>query len=215
MITLEQAFAEAPLIAILRGVTPGEIVGVAGALADEGVRIVEIPLNSPQPFESLRRLVDAHGERLVCGSGTVLQPGKVDEVKAAGGTIVVSPNADPAVIARSLELGLTPMPGWSTPTEALACCKAGARWLKLFPAVSLGPAHLRQSLAVLPKDVVPIVVGGVGPSAFGEWLGAGAQGFGVGSELYRPGDTPEAVRAKARACMDALVTLGRAGARAA
>lgn len=212
--TLDEAFASAPAIAILRGVSPEESVGIAEALYVAGVRIVEIPLNSPEPFESLRRVVAAVGDRMVCGSGTVLTPEDADRVAEAGGRICVSPNSDPKVISRALERGLVPMPGWATPTEALAAYAAGARWLKLFPAVSLGPAHLRQTLAVLPKDAIPIAVGGVGPAAFGDWLAAGAKGFGLGSELYRAGDTAEAVAAKAAVVMTALRELRADGASA-
>lgn len=211
MITLEQAFEAAPLVAIVRGVRPDEVVEVGRALRDAGVRIVEIPLNSPEPFDSLRRLVDAFGGELVCGSGTVLTPEQVDRVAEAGGRILVSPNTEPAVIARALERGLAPMPGFATPTEAFNAYGAGARWLKLFPAVTLGPAHLKQIMAVLPKDVRPLAVGGVGPAAFADWFSAGAQGFGLGSEIYKAGDTPEVVAGKAQACMDALRALGRGG----
>jgi 2-dehydro-3-deoxyphosphogalactonate aldolase len=210
--TLDQAFAEAPLIAILRGVRPDEAVEIAEALFVEGVRIVEIPLNSPEPFESLRRVVDAMGERMICGSGTVLDVASVDRVVQAGGRICVSPNTDPDVIKRALTVGMTPMPGFATPTEALAAYAAGARWLKLFPAVSLGPAHLRHVLAVTPKDAIPLAVGGVGPAAFAEWLTAGARGFGLGSELYRIGDSAETVAGKARACMTAIADLRASGA---
>ena len=204
MSRLEAAFAEAPLVAILRGVRPDEVAAVGEALHGAGVRIVEIPLNSPEPFESLRRLVDALGDQLVCGSGTVLRAEEADRVADAGGEILVSPNTDSAVIGRALERGLVPMPGFATPTEAFSAYAAGARWLKLFPAVSLGPAHLKQVMAVLPRDVRVLAVGGVGPAAFADWRAAGAQGFGLGSELYRPGDSPAAVAEKARACMAAL-----------
>lgn len=204
MITLATAWAEAPVIAVIRGVTPDEVVAVAEALFAEGVRIAEVPLNSPSPFESLRRLVAAMGDRMVCGSGTVLTPEDADRCADAGGQICVAPNTDAAVIGRALERGMTPMPGWGSVTEALAAYAAGARWLKLFPAVSYGPAHLKQALAVLPKDAVPIPVGGVGAADVAAWGAAGATGFGVGTELYRPGDAPETVARKAQAFMAAL-----------
>jgi 2-dehydro-3-deoxyphosphogalactonate aldolase len=210
--TLAEAFAAAPIIAIVRGVAPEQAVDVAEALYAEGVRIVEIPLNSPNPLQSLERVVAAVGDRMVCGSGTVLDPEAVDRVADAGGRILVSPNTDLMVIERALARGLTPMPGWATPTEALAAYRAGARWLKLFPAVTLGPQHLRQTLAVLAKDVVPLAVGGVGPAAFGDWLAVGARGFGLGSELYKAGDTAEVVAGKARACMAAVSALKAQGA---
>jgi 2-dehydro-3-deoxyphosphogalactonate aldolase len=203
-LTLQQAWAEAPVVAIIRGVRPDEVVGVAEALYAEGVRIVEVPLNSPEPFESLRRLAAGVGERMVCGSGTVLTPEDADACADAGGRVCVSPNTDPAVIVRALARGMTPMPGWGSVTEAFTAYAAGARWLKLFPAVSYGSAHLKQAMAVLPKDVVPIAVGGVGASGVAEWRTAGAAGFGVGSELYKPSDTPEIVRDRAAAFMAAL-----------
>jgi 2-dehydro-3-deoxyphosphogalactonate aldolase len=203
-ISLEQAWAEAPVVAIVRGVRPDEVVGVAEALCAEGVRIVEVPLNSPEPFDSLRRLVAAVGERMVCGSGTVLSPGDADACADAGGRVCVSPNTDPAVIRRALERGMTPMPGWGSVTEAFTAYAAGARWLKLFPAASYGPGHLKQALAVLPKDAVHIAVGGVGAAQVADWRAAGVHGFGVGSELYKPGDTVDVVRGKAAMFMAAL-----------
>ncbi len=213
--TLDQAIAACPLIAILRGVTLDAAVEVSEALYAEGVRIVEIPLNSPEPFDSLRRVAAAMAGRMVCGSGTVLTPDEVDRVAEAGGTLSVSPNTDAAVIQRALARGLIPVPGWSTPTEALAAYRAGARVLKMFPAVSLGPAHLRQTLAVLPRDVSVVPTGGVAPAAFAEWLAAGARAFGMGGELYRAGDTPEQVAVKARAAMTVVRDLRASGALAA
>jgi 2-dehydro-3-deoxyphosphogalactonate aldolase len=204
MITLEEAWAEAPVIAITRGVRPDEAVAVAEALYAEGVRIVEVPLNSPEPFDSLRRLVDAVGERMVCGSGTVLTPEDAERCADAGGRICVSPNTDPAVIHQALDCGMEPMPGWGSVTEAFLAHQAGARWLKLFPAVSYGSAHLKQALAVLPRDAVPVAVGGVGAAEVAEWRTAGAAGFGVGSELYKAGDSPETVSRKAHLFMAAL-----------
>ena len=204
MITLEDAWAQAPVIAITRGVRPDEAVAVAEALYAEGVRIVEVPLNSPEPFESLRRLRDGVGDRMVIGSGTVLTPEGADACADAGGRICVAPNSNPAVIRRALERGLTPMPGWGTVTEAFTAYAAGARWLKLFPAGTYGSKHLKAALDVLPTDVVPVAVGGVGAAQVAEWRAAGAQGFGVGGELYRKGDSPDAVAAKARTFMAAL-----------
>ena len=204
MITLDEAWAEAPVIAITRGVKPDEAVVVAEALYAEGVRIVEVPLNSPEPFESLRRLVGAVGERMVLGSGTVLTPELADACADAGGRIGVSPNTNPAVIRRALERGLVPMPGWGSVTEAFTAYDAGARFLKLFPAGSYGSKHLKAALDVLPTDSIPVAVGGVGAAQVAEWRAAGAQGFGVGGELYRKGDTPDVVAAKARTFMAAL-----------
>lgn len=202
--TLDEALAELPVVAILRGVTPDEVVGVGEALLDAGVKVIEVPLNSPEPVESIRRLVEALGERAVCGAGTVLTPADVEAVAAVGGRVIVTPNTDEAVIRRSLGLGLTPMPGFATATEAFQAYAAGARRLKLFPAASYGVGHLRQLRAVLPEDVSVLAVGGVRPDSMGEWLAAGVEGFGVGSELYKPGQSAEQTAVRARAVVDGL-----------
>ncbi len=212
--TLEDAMRTAPVVAILRGVRPDEIDAHAEALHSGGVRIVEIPLNSPEPFESLRRLTERWSDRLVCGSGTVLSPDLVDAVAQAGGRIVVSPNANPAVIRRSRDLGLEPMPGVQTATEAFAAYDAGARYLKLFPASSVGIGHLKALMAVLPKDATVLAVGGAGPSSMADWWAVGARGFGLGSEIYRPGQTPEESHAKAAAAIAAVRPLVEAQASA-
>lgn len=205
--TLDEAMRTAPVVAILRGIKPDEIEAHAEALHDAGVRIVEIPLNSPEPFESLRRLAERWGDRMVCGSGTVLAPDLVDEVARAGGSIVVSPNTDPAVISRSRQLGLAPMPGFQTATEAFTAHEAGARHLKLFPASTVGPAHLRALMAVLPKDAVVLAVGGASPANMADWWAAGARGFGLGSEIYRPGQPPAETADRARAAITAVARL--------
>lgn len=204
MIQLEDAWTEAPVIAVLRGVKPDEVVAVAEALFSAGVRIVEVPLNSPQPFESLGRLAAEVADRMVIGSGTVLTSEDADRCADAGGQICVAPNTDTAVIRRALERRMVPMPGWGSVTEALAACAAGARWLKLFPAASYGPRHLKMALDVLPKDAVPIAVGGLGAAQVPEWLAVGAAGFGVGGEFFRPGDAPGTVARKAQEFMSAL-----------
>jgi 2-dehydro-3-deoxyphosphogalactonate aldolase len=146
---------------------------------------------------------------MAIGAGTVLSPDKVDAVKDAGGTIIVSPNTDVAVIRRAVELGLDPAPGFATPTEALMAVDAGARHLKLFPAISFGPAHVKQIRAVLPPDVAVWAVGGVGPSSMAEWWAAGARGFGLGSEVYKAGQAPEETLPKARAAFEAAAALPR------
>lgn len=195
-----------PIVAILRGVKPDEVVGVAQALYDAGVRVIEVPLNSPEPLESIARLSRAFGDRCLCGAGTVLTPADVDAVRAAGGKLIVTPNTDPAVIARAVETGLVVMPGFATASEAFAALAAGARSLKLFPAATYGPGHLKALKSVLPSAVPVFAVGGVGPAELAPWLAAGADGFGIGGEIYRPGDTPEAVRRKAGALMSALAS---------
>ncbi len=203
--TLEQAQAECPLVAILRGVEPEEIVAIGEALHAAGIRAMEIPLNSPRPLDSIARAAGLLAGRMAVGAGTVLTHNEVDAVSAAGGVFTVSPNVDPAVIARAIQLGLTPLPGFATATEAFAAIAAGARTLKLFPAASYGPGHLKALSAVLPKDVRIFPVGGVGPAQMAEWRAAGAAGFGLGSELYRPGQTVDEILEKAKLCVAALV----------
>jgi 2-dehydro-3-deoxyphosphogalactonate aldolase len=194
---LDEVLRALPVVAIVRGVTPDEVLGIAEALYAEGVRAIEVPLNSPEPFESLRRLVDVYRGRMACGSGTVLTPGDVDRVAQAGGRLVVSPNADPAVIRRAVELDLDAAPGVATATEAFQAIAAGARHLKLFPAATYGPGHLKQLKAVLPAEVTVWAVGGVGPDDMAAWWAAGARAFGLGGEIYRPGQTPAETHAKA------------------
>jgi len=193
-----------PLIAILRGVTPEEAVPIGEALIAAGLRSIEVPVNSPEPLESISRLARAFGERCLIGAGTVLGADDVDAVKAAGGRLIVTPNTDASVIRRAVALGLECAPGVATASEAFVAIGAGARILKLFPASTYGPSHLRALKSVLPKSVQVFAVGGVGAQDLGAWIAAGAAGFGVGSELFRPGDTPDLVGRKARALVSAL-----------
>jgi 2-dehydro-3-deoxyphosphogalactonate aldolase len=194
---LDEALAQCPVVAIIRGVRPDEVLEIAGALYDAGVRGVEVPLNSPDPLESIRRLTQAYGARMTCGAGTVLTPGQVEAVAAAGGRIIVAPNTVPAVIRRAVELGLDPAPGFGTASEAFAALEAGARHLKLFPAVSFGPQHVRQLKAVLPADAVIWAVGGAGADNMAEWWAAGARAFGLGSDLYKAGQSAAETAEKA------------------
>ena len=198
------AMAQAPVVAILRGVRPAEVAAVAEALVAEGVRLIEVPLNSPEPLESIRLLARHVGDAAVVGAGTVLEPADVDRVADAGGQIIVTPNTNAAVISRALERGLVPMPGFLTPTEAFGALAAGARYIKLFPAGSLGLGYYKAIKAVLPASAGVLAVGGVGPANAREWMDAGVAGLGIGTDLFRPGDTPEVVRAKARAIMAAV-----------
>lgn len=200
---LEDALAELPVMAIIRGVRPDEAVAHVGALFEAGVRAVETPLNSPDPLESIRRVAAEFGARMAVGAGTVLSPDRVDAVKAAGGRLIVSPNTEVSVIRRAVELGLDPAPGFATATEAFAAYGAGARHLKLFPAQTYGPGHLKQLGAVLPPDVVCWAVGGVGAASMADWWAAGARAFGLGGELYRPGQTPDETARKAQAVVAA------------
>ena len=196
---IRQDIERHPVIAILRGVQPQEVVAVVEALLAEGVRIIEIPLNSPSPLLSIEAVAREFGDAVVTGAGTVLDAASVDAVAAAGGRIVVAPNCNPRVIERALALGLAPLPGVATPSEAFAALDAGARLLKMFPADTLGPATLKAWRSVLPDDAALIPVGGVTPDNLAAFRAAGALAFGIGSALYKPGDSPEAVRARARA----------------
>ena len=203
---LESWFAQMPVVAILRGVRPEQVVAIGEALYKAGIGIIEVPLNSPEPMESIKSLADALGDRCVIGAGTVLTEADAEGVAAAGGQIAVSPNTDPAVITRSLALGMVPMPGWATVTEALIAYQAGARYLKLFPAATYGPEHVKGARAVLPTDCKVLAVGGVGANSAAAWLSAGVDGFGIGSELYKPGDSAEQVHQRAVAVVAAFKT---------
>lgn len=176
-----------PLVAILRGIRPEEVLEVATALHDAGIGAMEVPLNSPAPLESIARLCGKFGDRCLCGAGTVLRPADVDAVHAAGGRLIVTPNTVPAVIERAVALGLTVMPGFATATEGFAALGAGAGMLKLFPAASYGPAHLKALRDVLPPAVAVFAVGGVGAANLAPWRQAGCAGLGVGGDLYRAG----------------------------
>ena len=184
---LKRRLDECPLVAIIRGVTPGEVEAIGAALVDSGIRIIEVPLNSPEPLESIRRLVSSFGERALIGAGTVLAPGQVAEVCDAGGRLIVSPDTNPDVITAAVAAGMVATPGYFTPSEAFRALRAGAHGLKFFPAEAAGPAVVKAHKAVLPPDVPLLVVGGVRPDAMRPWLDAGAAGFGLGSGLYKPG----------------------------
>lgn len=201
---LETWFARTPVVAILRGVRPEEVVAIGEALFNAEIGIIEIPLNSPEPYKSIKLLHDALGETCVIGAGTVVTLEQAEAVAEAGGTIAVTPNTNPAIIKRSIELGMIPMPGWATPTEAFAAYHAGARYLKLFPAVTYGPTHIKAASAVIPKECKLLAVGGVGASVAQVWLQAGVDGFGIGSELYSPGDTAQDVAAAAEKVVAAI-----------
>lgn len=197
-------FADCPLVAIIRGVTPDEVEGVAGALLDSGFRIIEVPLNSPEPLQSIERLARMVGDSATVGGGTVLSTADVRRVADAGGRIIVSPNTDAEVIGATVAAGLVSSPGYFTPSEAFTAAKAGAHVLKLFPAEAAGPAVVRAQLAVLPRDIPLVVVGGVRPDNMRPYVEAGAKGFGLGSSLYKPGMATGEVAANARAFVAAL-----------
>ena len=203
-ILFDKHFAACPLVAIIRGVTPDEVEGVGEALYDAGIRIIEVPLNSPEPLKSIEKLAKRMGERALVGAGTVLDTGQVAEVKAAGGQLIVSPNTNASVISASVAAGLVSCPGFFTPSEAIAALAAGAHALKLFPAEAASPALVKAQRAVLPKDVRILVVGSVKPDGMADWLQAGANGFGLGSGVFKPGDSASRVLEKARAYVAGL-----------
>lgn len=188
-----------PLVAVLRGITPDEIPAVADALCAEGFRILEVPLNSPRPFESIRRLAAQVGARCLVGAGTVIDPADVVRVRDAGGRLVVMPHADTAVVREAKRLGMICLPGVATPTEAFASLAAGADALKMFPAEAMVPAALRAWRAVLPQGTLVFAVGGIRPDNMAPWWSEGAAGFGTGSNLYKPGVDAARVRSAAAA----------------
>jgi 2-dehydro-3-deoxyphosphogalactonate aldolase len=196
--TFHAAFARCPLVAILRGVRPEEAGPIGEALVAAGFTLVEVPLNSPDPLNSIARLAGALGTRAVVGAGTVLRAEAVEAVEAAGGTLIIAPNADPRVIAAAHARGLVAIPGIATATEAFAAIDAGATALKLFPAEGASPAVLRALRAVLPGDMPVLPVGGITAEALAPWRAAGAAGFGLGSALYKPGMAADEVGARAR-----------------
>lgn len=196
--------AACPLVAILRGVRPDEVEAIGTVLLDAGIRIIEVPLNSPDPFESITRLSGLAAGRALVGAGTVLDIEAVARVAAAGGQLVVSPNTDPIVIAASVAAGLVSLPGFFTPSEAFVALAAGAHGLKLFPAEAATPAVLKALRAVLPPAVPVLAVGGITAEGMSAWTAAGASGFGLGSGLYKPGMTAAAVSEAARRYVTAI-----------
>ena len=198
----QDALKTLPLVAILRGLRPSEALDIGEVLVEAGFRIVEVPLNSPDPFDSIKLLAQALGKRAIVGAGTVLNVADVETLHAVGGQICISPNANPDVIRRAKALGLISFPAFFTPTEAFAAIDAGADAIKLFPAELAGTTGLKAMKAVLPKTVPVFPVGGVNPDNMKDFLEAGAAGFGIGSAVFKPGDTPEIVYKKARAFVE-------------
>jgi 2-dehydro-3-deoxyphosphogalactonate aldolase len=198
MMTFDEAFAQCPLVAILRGVRPDEVEAIGAALIGAGFTLIEVPLNSPDPFESISRLAGRFGGQAMIGAGTVLDVAAVERLADAGGRMVVSPNTNEAVIRASVAAGMASLPGYFTPSEAFAALAAGASALKLFPAEGASPAVLKAQRAVLPKHVPVLAVGGISPTNMAPWITAGAAGFGLGSALYKPGASAEQVGIAAR-----------------
>ena len=190
---------QCPLVAIIRGVTPADADAVGDAIYEAGIRIIEVPLNSPEPLRSIEALATKFGDRALVGAGTVLDSGAVARVSGAGGRIIVSPDTNVEVIAAAASAGLVAAPGYFTPSEGFAAIRAGASALKLFPAEAATPAVLKAHLAVLPRQMPILVVGGVKPDTMRPWLEAGATGFGLGGGLYKPGQSAEETLKKARA----------------
>jgi 2-dehydro-3-deoxyphosphogalactonate aldolase len=206
------AMRELPLVAILRGLKPAEALAIGEALVEAGFRLIEVPLNSPQPLASIALLRRRFPQAMI-GAGTVLTAADARDAAAVGGELVVAPNFDRDVVAETLRLGMTSLPGIMTPTEAFAALGAGAHGLKLFPAELASPAVVRALLAVLPKGTPLIPVGGIGADNLAVWRTAGAAGFGLGSSLYRPGDDAATVRVKAAAIVSAFIGDANAGRR--
>ena len=196
--------AQIPLVAIIRGVRPEEAEAIGEAIFSAGIRIIEVPLNSPDPLASIGKLAAKFGDRALIGAGTVLNPADVAKVKDAGGELIVSPNTNTAVIEAAAAVGMISLPGYFTPSEAFEAIRAGATGLKLFPAEGATPAVLKGQRAVLPKDLPILIVGGINPGNMQPWLEAGADGFGLGSGLYKPGQSPEQVAEQARAYVAGL-----------
>ena len=204
MTSFDAAFTACPLIAILRGVRPDEVVAIGEELVAAGFTLIEVPMNSPDPLDSVARLVAALEDRAMIGAGTVLTVDQVAAMHDAGGRMVISPNTNSDVIRASVAAGLVSLPGIATPSEALAALDAGATALKLFPAEAASPAVLKAMRAILPSELRILPVGGIVPEGMAPWRQAGAAGFGLGSALYKPGMTAGEVGANARAFIAAL-----------
>ena len=196
---LHRYLDECPLIAIVRGVTPAEAEAIGEAVYEGGIRIVEVPLNSPDPLASIERLAKRFGQTMLVGAGTVLDPTDVGQVWDAGGRLIVSPDTNVDVIAATSAIDLVSCPGYFTPSEAFAAIRAGATALKLFPAEAASPAVLKAQLAVLPREIPYLAVGGIKADNMLPWLEAGATGFGLGGGLYQPGQSAGETLEKARA----------------
>ena len=201
---LKRRLEQCPLVAIIRGITPDEAEAVAEAIVEAGIVMVEVPLNSPQPFDSIERIARRLGDRALVGAGTVLDPEDVRRVRDAGGGLIVSPNSYAPVIAATFEADMVSLPGFFTPSEAFEAIRAGATGLKLFPAEAAGPKVVSAQLAVIPRDIPLLVVGGIAPDNMQPWRAAGAAGFGLGTGLYKPGRSAAETGERARAYVQGI-----------
>ena len=206
MLTIDALLAQgaSPLIAILRGIEPREALTIGAALVEAGVRLIEVPLNSPDPFASIAALQAEFGRTALIGAGTVLDLAAVESLATTGAKLMVTPNTNPGLIARGVELGLEPVPGFLTPTEAFAGLAAGAQRIKLFPATAQGPSYLKALREVLPKWCGVWAVGGIGAHNAAEWIAAGAEGVAAGGSVYKPGMTAAEVGERAHTLVAAL-----------
>lgn len=196
---MHRHLGECPLIAIVRGIAPDDAEAIGEAVYEGGIRIVEVPLNSPDPLKSIGLLAKRLGDRMLVGAGTVVDPAQVEQVRNAGGRLIVAPNTDTRVIAATVDAGMVSCPGYFTPSEAFAALNTGATVLKLFPAEGADPGVLKAHLAILPKNTTVLIVGGINPDNMRPWLDAGATGFGLGSGLYKPGQSTSDTLDRARA----------------
>jgi 2-dehydro-3-deoxyphosphogalactonate aldolase len=201
---LKTALGICPLVAILRGIRPDEAGPICQALIDAGLRVIEVPLNSPDPFDSIARLARRFGDQALIGAGTVMTRADLDRVEQAGGRLMVTPHAAPNLVRAAKAHGMQAAPGFFTPAEAFAVLDAGADAIKLFPAEAASPAVLKSLRAVLPSGAMVLPVGGMDAASIPAWRAAGAAGFGIGSALYKPGDTAVTVAAKARALLASM-----------
>jgi 2-dehydro-3-deoxyphosphogalactonate aldolase len=208
-----RVLSELPLVAILRGLRPDAALAVGAAVVDAGFRALEVPLNSPEPLESIRRLQAEFGDRCLVGAGTVLSAAAVHEVADAGGQLIVTPHTDVAIIAATKRRGLVSMPGTATPSEAFAALRAGADAIKVFPAEQIGPRVLRAWRAVLPPELGVFPVGGITPDNMRDYVAAGANGFGIGSALYKPGRALGEIAALAQRFVQEWATIAPSHAR--
>jgi 2-dehydro-3-deoxyphosphogalactonate aldolase len=203
---LSDAMAELPLVAILRGIRPDEAIDIGAALVDAGFRLIEVPLNSPEPYRSIELLAEKFGAAALVGAGTVMDAAAVARVVGAGGRLIVMPHSDPEVIRAAKAAGTWCLPGVATPTEGFSALKAGGDGLKLFPGEALPPAVVKAWKAVFPPEVPLLPVGGIAPETMADYVAAGAAGFGIGSALYKPGIDAAEIRRRA----DAFVAAWRA-----